>query len=127
MQEHARDRVALLEMMESPGALEIPFYERVYGSAPTPLPALPNVLELLWSMDIFPDIAMLPPEASVLDSDRIAALEQLRLRLGVSEGAEADERLRAAADELLEETPHGVVVRGVAPRRQAIVTWKPAP
>ena len=49
MQEHARDRVVVVEMMETPGALEVPFYERVYGSAPTPLPGLPNVLGLLWS------------------------------------------------------------------------------
>ena len=125
MQEHARDRVVVVEMMETPGALEVPFYERVYGSAPTPLPGLPNVLGLLWAMDIFPDVAMLSPEAAVLDTDRDAALEQLRRRLAVREGTEADKRLRAAADDLLKETPEGLTVRGVAPLRQAIVTWRP--
>ena len=62
----------------------------------------------------------------MLDADRDAALEQLRRRLAVEEGTDADARLRAAADELLEETPAGMVVRGVASRRQAIVTWRPA-
>ena len=123
MQEHARDRVVVVETMETPGALQVPFYERVYGSAPTPLPGLPNVLGLLWAMDIFPDVTMLSPEAAVLDTDRDAALEQLRGRLAVREGTEADKRLRAAADGLLEETPEGLMVRGVAPLRQAIVTW----
>ena len=125
MQEHARDRVVVVEMMETPGALEVPFYERVFGSAPTPRPGLPNVLGLLWAMDIFPDVAMLSPEAAVLDTDRDAALEQLRRRLTVKEGTEADKRLRAAADDLLGETPEGLTVRGVAPLRQAIVTWRP--
>ncbi len=125
MQEHARDRVVVVETMETPGALQVPFYERVYGSAPTPLPGLPNVLGLLWAMDIFPDVTMLSPEAAVLDTDRDAALEQLRGRLAVREGTEADKRLRAAADGLLEETPVGLMVRGVAPLRQAIVTWRP--
>ena len=125
MQEHARDRVVVVETMETPGALQVPFYERVYGSAPTPLPGLPNVLGLLWAMDIFPDVTMLSPEAAVLDTDRDAALEQLRGRLAVREGTEADKRLRAAADDLLEETPEGLMVRGVAPLRQAIVTWRP--
>ena len=125
MQEHARDRVVVVETMETPGALQVPFYERVYGSAPTPLPGLPNVLGLLWAMDIFPDVTMLSPEAAVLDTDRDAALEQLRGRLAVREGTEADKRLRAAADGLLEETPEGLMVRGVAPLRQAIVTWRP--
>ena len=126
MQRHARDRVVLVESMETPGAMEVPFYHRVHGSAPTPLPGLPQVLALLWAMDVFPDVTMLSAEAAVLDTDRDAALEQLRRRLAVEEGSEADERLRAAADDLLQETPAGVVVRGVAPRRQAIVTWRPA-
>lgn len=125
MQEYAKDRVVLVEMMETPGALEVPFFERVYGSAPMPLPGLPDVLKLLWAMDIFPDVTMVSAEAAVLDSDRDAALDQLRRRLGVSEGTEADGRLRAAADELLEEIPEGWVVRGVSPRRQAMVTWRP--
>ena len=126
MQEHARDRVVVVETMETPGALNVPFYERVYGSAPTPLPGLPNVLGLLWAMDIFPDVTMLSPEAAVLDTDRDAALEPgCGAGWPVGEGTEADKRLRAAADGLLEETPGGLMVRGVAPLRQAIVTWGP--
>ena len=125
MQEHARERVVLVEMMETPGALEIPFFERVYGSAPTPLPGLPNVLELLWAMDIFPDVSMLSAEAAVLGPDRSAVLDQLRQRLGVEEGTETDGRLLAAADDLLLQTPAGLVVRGVAPQRHAMVTWRP--
>ena len=125
LQEHAKERVVLVEMMETPGAVEVPFYERVYGSAPTPLPGLPDVLDVLWAMRIFPDVAMLEPEAPVVEAERGAALEHLRRRLSVEEGTEADERLRAAAAELLEETTEGVVVRGVGPRRQAIVTWRP--
>ena len=126
LQEHATDRVVVVEMMETPGALEVPFYERVHGSAPTPLPGLPDVLRLLWAMDIHPDVAMLTAETAVLDTDRAAAMEQLRRRLGVSEGTEADDRLRAAAAELLEETPVGYTVKGVSPRRTAMVTWTPA-
>ena len=125
MQEYAKDRVVLVEMMETPGALEIPFFERVYGSAPTPLPGLPTVLDLLWAMDIFPDVTMASADVAVLETDRDAALDQLRGRLSVGEGTEADGRLLAAADELLEETPNGLVVKGVAPQRQAIVTWRP--
>lgn len=126
LQRHAEDRVVVVEMMETPGATEIPFYQRVHGSAPTPLPGLPDVLRLLWAMDIYPDVAMLTSELAVLDTDRTAAIEHLRRRLAVEEGTDADDRLRAAADELLEETPEGFTVRGVAPRRQAIVTWSPA-
>lgn len=126
LQEHASDLVALVEMMETPGAAESPFYQRVHGSAPTPLPGLPDVLQLLWAMDIHPDVTMLSADPPVLDDDFGAAVAQLRRRLGVTEGTEADARLRAAADELLEETSAGFIVRGVSPRRQALVTWRPA-
>jgi hypothetical protein len=77
-------------------------------------------------MEIFPDVTMLSPEIPVLDADRDSALEKLRGMLAVEEGSEADERLRAAADELLEETSKGMTVRGVKMWRQAIITWKPA-
>lgn len=126
LQQHARKRVVIVEMMETPGAVEIPFYERVHGSAPTPLPGIPKVLELLWALDIFPDVSMLSPETAVLDTDRESALDHLRRRLAVEEGTDADERLRAAAEDLLLDAPEGLTVQGAAPRRSAIVSWRPA-
>ena len=125
LQQHARDRVVIVEMMETPGAVEMPFYERVRGSAPPPLPGIPRVLELLWALEIFPDVSMVKPEPAVLDADREGVLEHLRRRLSVEEGTEADERLRAAAADLLVDTPEGLSVRGAAPRRSAIISWKP--
>ena len=127
LQAHATDRVVVVEMMETPGAIEVPFYQRVHGAAPAPLPGLPYLLRLLWAMDIYPDVKMLDAKTAVLDTDRHAALEHLERRLGIAEGTEAYERFRVAADELLVETPEGFTVRGVAPSRQAIVTWKPVP
>ncbi len=126
LQKYARDRVVVVEMGETPGSMDRPFYERVYGSAPTPLPGLDKVMGLLWAMDIYPDVEMIKPEPVIVENDRDAALEQMRRRLAVQEGTEEDERLRIAADELLEETPNGIAVRGVAPRRQAIITWRPS-
>ena len=126
LQEHARDRVAVLEMVETPGVVNHPFFERVHGKPLPALPGLARLMELLWSMDIYPDVEMITPEPAVVGPDLDTALEQLRQRLSVREGTDEDERLRTAADELLEETPDGITVRGVAPLRQAIVTWRPA-
>lgn len=125
LEECAKDRVVILEMMETPSAQYAPFYERVHGKIFTPLPGVPELLNLLWSMDIFPDVTMLSPEIPVLGTDRSSTLEELRRRLFVSEGSDADERLRAAADELLEESSEGLTVKGVNMRRQAIITWRP--
>ena len=123
--EERAGRVAILEMVETPGSVAVPFYERVYGMSPTPLPGVPKLMNLLWAMDIFPDVKMLSPEVPILGADRGSALERLRPMLAVQEGSEADERLRAAADELLEETSEGLTVRGVNMWRQAIITWEP--
>ena len=125
MEERAKSRVVVMEMVETPGALDMPFYERVYGARPTMLPGLPDLLNLLWAMGIFPDVTMLSPETATLDADREGALDLLRRRLAVKEGSEVDERLRVAVEELLEDTPHGLTVQGVAPRRRGIVSWTP--
>ena len=125
MQQHARDRVVLLEMMQTPGAVYRPFQERVYGSAITPLPGLPKLLALLWEMEIFPDVSMFSPVTPILETDRDSVQDYMRRRLSVEEGTEEDERLQAAMEELLEETPEGFTVRGVSPHRQAMVTWQP--
>ena len=125
LEESAKHRVAVLEMVETPGAVAAPFYKRVRGKAPTPLPGVPKLLNLLWSLDIFPDVKMLSPEIPILAADRDSALEHLRGMLGVEEGSDADARLLAAADDLLEETGDGLTARGVNMRRQAIISWTP--
>ena len=125
LEDRAMDRVVILEMMETPGSQMASFFERVHGTRLTALPGVRQLLKLLWDMDIFPDVTMLSPEIPVLGPDFSATLERLRRMLAVEEGTDADERLRAAADELLEETSEGLTVRGTNLRRQAIVTWKP--
>ena len=64
LQQHATGKVVVVEMAETPGSMDRPFHERVYGSAPTPLPGLARVMELLWSMDIYPDVEMIDPRPS---------------------------------------------------------------
>ena len=125
LQEHARDRVVVVEMMQTPGAVYRPFQERVYGEAITPLPGIPMLLALLWEMGIFPDVSMLSPVTPVLEADRDSVQDYMRRRLFVEEGTEEDERLQAAMEDLLEDIPEGITVRGVPPHRWAMVTWQP--
>ena len=124
MQERASGRVAIIEMMEPPSALEVPFYERVYGAVPTPMPGVPELLQLLWAMDIQPDVTMLPPEIAIMGRDREEITSQIRRRLDVQENTPEDSRLLAALDELLEETDRGYTVTSIAPRRPAIIAWR---
>ena len=124
LQEHARARVVVVEMMQTPGAVYRPFQERVYGEAIAPLPGIPMLLALLWEMEIFPDVSMLSPVTPVLEADRDSVQDYMRRRLFVEEGSEEDERLQTAMADLLEDIPEGITVRGVPPHRWAIVTWQ---
>jgi SAM-dependent methyltransferase len=121
----ATGQVMIAEMVEFPGIIEVPFWERVYGSAPTPLPGLPELLNVLWEMDIYPDVTMFPPKPVLLDDDKAAAADQLRRRLSVKAGSTEAYRLESAMTELLQETPDGLTIKGVNPRRQGIVSWRP--
>ena len=125
LQQHAKNRVALLEMVQTPGVVNSPFFERVHGKPLPLLPGLARLMDLLWAMDIYPDVEMITPEPAVVGPDQDTALEQLRFRLAVREGTDEDARLRAAADELLEETADGITVRRVDSLRPAVVTWRP--
>ncbi len=125
LEEQATDRVVILEMMETPGSQMAPFFERVHGKSLTALPGVRQLLNLLWDMGIFPDVTMLNPETPIMGADLSSTLERLRRMLAVEEGTDADERLCAAADELLVETGEGLTVRGANMRRQAIITWRP--
>ncbi len=121
----ATDRVMVVEMMEFPGMIETPFYQRVHGSDPTPLPALPDLMNVLWEMDVHPDLEMFPSTPPRLEADKAGALEYLRGRLGVEAGTEKDKRLQSAITELIEETPSGLIIKGVKPQRLGIVSWRP--
>ena len=94
---------------------------------PTPMPGLPELLQLLWAMDIHPDVIMLPPEDAVIGRDRDQIVDQIHNRLDVEENTAAGSRLLAAMDELLEETPRGFTVAGIGPRRAGIITLETAP
>jgi SAM-dependent methyltransferase len=121
----AKHRVMAVEMMEFPGMIESPFYQRVHDSNPTPLPAIADIMRVLWEMDIYPDLEMFPSTPPVLETDKVGALEYLRRRIAVVEGTPEDDRLQSAMTELLQETPGGLVVKGVKPQRLGIVSWRP--
>ena len=89
------------------------------------LPALPELVRVLWEMDIYPDIAMVPPEPPQSVPDRAAAETMLRRWLYVAPGSAEEGRLQSALDELLVETPQGLMVKDSRPRRQGLISWQP--
>ena len=125
LEAHARSLVALLAFVESPMNRISRFWKPVHGEERIDMPALPELVNVLWEMGIFPDVQMLGPVQPDRFEDRDVALTQLRNRLYVRAGSAEDGRLRAAMDDLLVDVDGGVTVKGVPVVRQGFVSWRP--
>ena len=124
LDQHARKRVAILIYMESPQAQFGPLWPRVHGEGRIDLPALPELLPVLWQLGIYPDVEMFKAVSPRTVPNREAALTTLRQFLYVEPGTKKDARLETAMELLLVETPEGLAIRGAQPRRQALLHWK---
>ena len=125
LESHARERVLLLMFMDSPQSWLSPLWEVVHQERRVDLPALPELVGVLWEIGVYPDLKMIETGGSQRFESREGAIDQIRQRLYVDPGTEQDQRLRTALDELLEETPDGLMVRGTRPRREGLISWRP--
>lgn len=89
------------------------------------MPALPELLPVLWEMDIYPNVSMMPPPPPRRAPTMEAAITFARHLLNVDEGSEKDERLIEAAARLADVTPEGVTLRRAAPP-PGVVWWRKA-
>ena len=125
LEAHANSLVVLLSFIESPMNRISRFWQPVHGEERIDMPALPELVNALWEMGIYPDVQMLAPVMPDRFEDRDVALAQLRNRLYVRACSPEDVRLQDAMEELLEDVDGGVSVRGVAPVRQGFLSWRP--
>jgi SAM-dependent methyltransferase len=122
---HARERVLMPTFMRPLMARYAPFWRRVHGEEMHEFPGAPEFVQVLWEMDIYPDVEMFEPRPFKAFKDWQAALETLRQRMHVMPDTEADIRLQQAMRELLAETPNGYVMKGAKPARLALISWRP--
>ena len=123
---HAGERVLILAFMKWPLSRLSPCWRAVHGDERIEMPALPELLSVLWEMNIYPDLEMLEEEGPERVESREAELELLRHLLYVKPDTEKDQRLQATMSDLLVETPDGLVIRESQPTRQALISWGPA-
>ena len=122
---HARDRVLMLSFVNSPQSHLAPLWTPVHGEERVNLPALPELVNVMWEVGIYPDVEMFDALDRQVFESREAAVEQLRGRLWVAPDTEADRRLQQAAEELLEDCDGGVAIRGEDAKRQGLLSWRP--
>ena len=102
-----------------------PIWTEVHGEQRIDMPGLPELLPVLWEMEIYPNVEMLPPAATTRAAPNLeTAIAMARHFLYVEAGSEKDERLREIAPRFVVETPEGVTMRGASERPQGVVWWR---
>jgi SAM-dependent methyltransferase len=125
MEEAAQERVAIVLYMDAPMSRMSPIWAEVHGERRIELPGLPELLPVLWEMEIYPDIAMLPPATSTRSLPNLeTAIAFARHFLYIEAGSEKEQRLRDIAPRFVVETPQGVTMRGASERPQGVVSWR---
>ncbi len=123
LEAHAIERVVVLKFINPPQSRLSPFWKAVHDEERIEMPALPELLSVLWEMGIYPDVEMLEPREAHGYSGREEALDQLRRRLYVVPGTPEDDSLQTSIAELMVETPDGLEIKAALPGRQGVVSW----
>ncbi len=124
LHDHARQRVVLVSFVDSPQAGVAPLWEPVYGERRINLPALPELMNVLWEMGIYPSVRMLPPTGPHTFESVEAAIEEVSGRLFIGSDTERRQRLAESIEGYLEAVDGGYRIRGPRAVRQGIIHWK---
>jgi len=123
--QHARQKVCMPTFMRPPRARYAPFWSRVYGENKQELPGAAELMQVLWELDIYPNLEMYAPVPVRPFKDWQRALDTLRSRLFVTPDTTHDARLQQAMRELLIDTPQGYIIKGAPPGRLGLISWRP--
>jgi SAM-dependent methyltransferase len=123
LDEAATEIVAIVVFYEAPLSQLSPLWKAVYQEERIDMPALPELLPVLWEMGIYANVTMMPglPPRRMPDLD--AALALARHMLWVDVGSEEDKRLVEAAERIAVKTPEGVSLRQKDPV-PGVVWWR---
>ena len=123
---HARQKLLMFMFMRPPLARYAPFWRWVHGEDKHELPGAGELMQVLWEMDVYPNLEMFEPRPSRAFKDWQGALDTLRRRIHVMPDTPEDARLQQAMRELLTETSGGYGIKGSTPEHLALISWRPA-
>ena len=124
LHDHSRKRVVIVSFVDSPQAGVAPLWEPVYGEERVNLPALPELMNALWEMGIYPNVRMMAPTGPQTFESVEAALEEVRGRLFIGSDSGRLRRLSESIEEYLEAAEDGGYrIRGARAVRQGVVWW----
>ena len=123
--ETAAGRLCVAVLMEQvPAAAANPFWPPVHGEERVPLPALPDLLELLEARGRRPSVERIPIEPRRFES-RDALEGFIRRQLWIDPAGPKEKRFQKALDKLLVNADGGWTIEGRGAGSAGIVTWAP--
>ena len=96
---HATRMVALVSFVDSPQSGIAPLWEPVHGERRINLPALPELMNVLWEMDIYPNVQMLPAAPPATFTDVESAIAEFTRRLFIGSDNAATHRLESVVED----------------------------
>ena len=126
LETHALERVLLILHLKPPQSHLESIWRYVHQEERLRLPALPELLEVLREIGIYPDLEMLPTADQSGWATREQAHKDLRKRLYVSPGTRHDKRLEQAMDKFLKNDGTIITVMGTEPGRPGLLSWSPS-
>ena len=123
LQDHARLRVVIVSFVDSPQAGLAPLWEPVYGEKRINLPALPELMNALWEMGVYPSVRMMETGMPRVFENVEAAVEETRGRLFIGSDEDRLRRLKESVESHLESVDGGYSIKGARPTRQGVIWW----
>ena len=123
LESHARRSILVVSFFDAPQSHLGPLWKAVHRQDRIDLPALSELMEVLWEMDIYPGVEMFQAGPPQLFDTHEDAVQQLGPRLYVAAGTDRERRLRRAVKDLLVQTPDGLALKGARPRRMGLLKW----
>jgi len=121
----ASQRVAIVLYMDAPLSRMSPIWNAVHEEKRIDMPALPELLPVLWEMGIYPNVDMAPPAGGTRTMPTMdAAVAMARHFLYIAPGSDKDRKLQEVAGDFVVETPKGVAMKDASERPQGVVWWR---
>jgi SAM-dependent methyltransferase len=121
----ARERCIAILTDRSPASVADPLWPLVHGEERVPLPALPELVEVLQARGCLTEVIRVERPARTFDSvDALAAF--LRRQLFIAEGGEKDLHFRAILPDLISPVDDGWTLATPPAGSLGIVTWSPS-
>ena len=120
---YSKRLVFIIMFLDSPQSYHSQIWKLVHGKERITLPAMKELLSILWKLGLYPNIEMLEDVPTPVYENLDEALHDLRLRLYVTPNTENERRLQKAVKELLVRTDEGVTFRYGERRQLALASW----